>query len=193
MLIERQVTIRQIFTYLDRSYLMQTGAPSIKEAGVGNFRTYVCSDTKFHSKIMDGACDLLQDDRIRNGSSQDLFRDCVKMFHDLAIYTRDFEPRMLHVSQDYLKSWSEKQSTELDLPDYVDQATMLIERETARCDEFDLDASTRRALLTLLEFHLIERREEVLGVLSVNLSRDVTDALQCPESRSRICWTRTRR
>lgn len=143
---------------------MQVGSPSIYETAVGYFRKYIFASTNLRPKIIDGSCDLLQADRTGDESAQALFSESVKMFHDLAVYTNDFEPRMLHLSQDYIVAWSDKECTEKELPDYVDSATALIETEMARCSVYDLDATTRRALLTLLEHHLVERRESYLGM-----------------------------
>ena len=160
-----QVVVRQIFTYLDRSYLLQSSSPSIHETAIDCFRTYICADAALRPKIIDGACDLVQADRMGDQSSKVMFRESVDMFHALSIYSKDFEPRMLHLSQDYIVAWSEKECAEKDLPDYVRAAAQLIETEITRCNAFDLDATTRRALLTLLEHHIVERREAELSML----------------------------
>lgn len=86
------------------------------------------------------------------------------MLHDIAVYTQYFEPRMLDLSQDFISKWAERECTENELPAYVSKCFKLIEVELARCDTFQLDSTTRRALLTLLEYHLIEKRESVLGM-----------------------------
>lgn len=170
-----QVVIRQIFTYLDRSFLLQSSSPSIYETAIGCFRTYIFADAALRPKIIDGACDLVQADRMGDQSSQVMFKESVEMFHELSIYSKDFEPRMLHLSQDYIVAWSEKECADKDLPDYVRAATQLIETEMERCNAFDLDATTRRALLTLLEHHIVERREAELSMLKNMQSRCSAD------------------
>lgn len=85
------------------------------------------------------------------------------MMHDISVYTVHFEPRMLTLSQDFIAQWAQRESTANDLPEYVQRCFELIDVEVARCDTFALDSTTRRALLTLLEFHLIEKREDFLS------------------------------
>ena len=85
------------------------------------------------------------------------------MLHDLQVYSSDFEPCMLAKSQEYISAWADKECSERELPSYVAECVEIIKAETARCDGFDLDISTRRELLTLLEHHLIERKEGELS------------------------------
>ena len=86
------------------------------------------------------------------------------MFHELGVYTTDFEPHMLAASQTYVHDWSDKMITKEVLPDFVVSAVALMNQEMKRCDDFDLDRSTRNELLTLLEDHLIQRRAADLGM-----------------------------
>lgn len=81
------------------------------------------------------------------------------MFHDMQVYTHHFEPRMLEFSQTFVKEWADRESAEQSLPAYVKSALSLMKREIARVEVFRLDGSTKRDLLTLLEDHIISRKE----------------------------------
>lgn len=173
-----QDTVRAIFFYLDRSHLLQLHSPSLYDTAVALFRKHVFRDLATESKVIDGACELLLADRHGDSEESTLFGSAVKMFHDLQVYTSDFEPRMLAVSQAYVAKWSDDQCASKELPDYVDVAGELLKTEMDRCTAFDLDTTTRRSLLALLENHLIERKESELCKLSQRLSRCViTDFL----------------
>ncbi len=172
------MTIRSIFFYLDRSHLLQTSSPSIHDTAVTQFRTHIFGDPLLRTKIIDGTCDLLLADRKGSSLDHSLFRDAVKLFHDLAVYTTDFEPRMLHLSQDYISKWADRECSERVLADYVEECLEFIETEMKRCELFEFDATTRRALLTLLEHHLVERKEADLSKcfmrpISLSLSTQV--------------------
>lgn len=127
-----------------------------------NFRTYAFGDAALTGKAVEGACQLLLSDRTQNAPDPVLFKDAVALFHNLAVYTTEFEPRMLKLSQEYIASWADKECLERELPDYVPACDIFIDTEMARCDGFDLDATTRRALLSQLEEHLIVRKESDL-------------------------------
>lgn len=157
-----QTTIRSIFFYLDRSYLLQTQKPSINETAIAQFRTHVFGENSLQSKVIEGAYDLLLAERTGRNPESSLFKIAVRMFHDLGVYIDAIEPRILADSQKYIAEWSEEQSAVLKLPVYVDECVKLIDKEMERCDLFELDSTTRRALLTLLEHHLIEKREDYL-------------------------------
>ena len=78
-----------------------------------------------------------------------LLVDSVQMFHALAVYTKDFGPKVIGDSEEYLLLWAKKSSS-LDLPDYVDECHKLIESEAKRCDIYGLDRTTR----DILEAHI---------------------------------------
>lgn len=120
-------------------------------------------DEQLKPKIIEGAYQLLLADRTGTAGDRTLFEDAVKMFHDLQVYSSDFEPYMLTKSQEYIHAWSDKECSERELPSYVTEAVKFMDAEMGRCDQFALDTTTRRALLTLLEHHLIERKEAELS------------------------------
>ena len=91
-------------------------------------------------------------------------RNAIDCFHELVVYTEHFEPRLLEFSQNFMLTWSERAVQEKSLRDYVAASFDLIERERQRCVAFNLDSSTRRALMTLTEHYLIEQQVSFLGM-----------------------------
>ncbi|KAI9837297.1 MAG: hypothetical protein M1819_000371 [Sarea resinae] len=159
------ITIRSIFFYMDRSYLLHsTTYPSINDMGLIQFRTHIFSDTILKSKIVRGTCDLIDYDRrgVEDQLDPSTFRRAIGMFHDLAIYTKEFEPKMLSLSQTYFNNWAVEESESQSLAVYVEESHKLINREMTRCDLFNLDGTTRRELLNELEDILIDERKGFL-------------------------------
>ena len=153
---KRQLTtIRSIFYYMDRSYLLHAAnLPQIEELGTNLFRDQVFSNPSINPKILDGACALIAMDRTKNtGEAFDpkLFREAVSMFHGLYVYTSDFEPRLMKDSDAYFKEWASSNASRLKIGQYVQQAKDLFASESSRCDSFDLDKSTQRQLVTQME------------------------------------------
>ena len=158
-----QRIIQGICTYLDRAYLLHSSKPCINEMAVLLFCTHVFQEPSLKAKIVDGACRLIAKDRNGEDVDQSLFTAAMAMFHDLGVYTKDFEPRMLELSQNFIVYWAKKAVGSFTLPQYVLEVLHFMERETCRCDLFNLFSSTKRALITLLEHHLIDRQLSFLS------------------------------
>jgi hypothetical protein len=145
-----QNTIRSIFYYLDRSYLLRSPKePSLEELGIVLFRQYVFEEPKLMDKIIGGICDLLAADRqAKDGQigQANLFKDSIAMSQALSSYATIIEPKILGRSQEYFVDWQESHASSTDLALYVDAVNELTEKETERCRVYGLDSSTRREL-----------------------------------------------
>ena len=153
---KRQLTtVRSIFYYLDRSYLLHSvNLPQIDTLGTNLFRGQVFANSALKPKILDGACVVLQLDRARDPEEAfdpKLFREAISMFHGLCVYTNEFEPNFLEESASYFTRWASTNSPQLTLGKYISQTRALFDRETARCDSFTLDDSTKRQLVGQIE------------------------------------------
>ncbi|KAI4765462.1 Cullin-domain-containing protein [Aureobasidium sp. EXF-12344] len=155
-------TIRCIFYYMDRSYLLQTSRGSLQDVTIRIFRDNIFEDPTLKPGIIDGACDLISVDRSEKDLDRGRLKQAISMFHDLATYTTSFEPRMLAFSQQYVVQWADEKSAEKSLPAYVNDAANFMTKEIERCELFGLDQSTRRDLLALLEEHIIENKVDYL-------------------------------
>ncbi|KAL5115512.1 hypothetical protein ACEQ8H_006575 [Pleosporales sp. CAS-2024a] len=161
-----------IFCYLDRAYLLPRHE-SLRAIATDLFRTLLFAHAQLRPRIVDGACDLVAADRAAAAAlDSDMFSQTVAMFHDLHVYTTHFEPRLMELSQTFVMQWADREA-ERPLPEYVQSAKSLMDRELARVSTFGLPNTTRRDLLTLLEDHLISRKKSRL----VNQD-DLADLLQ---------------
>jgi cullin-4 len=91
-----------------------------------------------------------------------MFSKTVNMFHEMQVYTGHFEPRLMEISQEYVVKWADAESAKKSLPEYVRSARALMDREMKRVEMFSLPNTTKRELLTLLEDHLISKKESRL-------------------------------
>jgi len=148
------------------------------------FRKHIFSDPVLNQKFIQGICDMISLDREREMGCQFdhvLFKEAVAMFHALAVYTKHFEPKMLAESQGYFKWWSDDKVTNLDLPKYVQASHALLQSEFKRCEEFGLEASTRRSLQKQIETFLIDDRTGYLtdkDQVAYLMSENAFDALK---------------
>jgi len=156
----RQKYLDWIFCYLDRAYLLPRHE-SLREISVDLFRSIIFAHSKLNPRIVDGACDLVAADRAGGELESDMFAKTVNMFHDMQVYTKHFEPRLMEVSQEYVVKWADEEA-EKPLPEYVKSGRALMDREMARVARFGLPNTTKRDLLMLLEDHLISRKEQRL-------------------------------
>lgn len=155
-------TVRAIFFYLDRSYLLHSALlPSLQEMGTNEFRTHIFSSSQLKGKILKGACDLVSADRRDDHQALDepLFRDVIMMFHSLAIYTKLFEPRLIADSEQYFLDWTKQAVSTNDLAGYVHMCGKLMHEELHRCDAYGLDQTTKKGLETYLEDILVDQQQ----------------------------------
>ena len=193
---EQMVTIRAIYFFLDRSYLLSSSKPTLSEFTPQLFREIIFHNSMLRDHIIEGACALVAADRTRpegfSKSDESLFKQAVDMFHELSTYTASFEPRFLGLTQQYIAEWSDEMIMEKSVSEYVALADQTIAKEMRRCEDFALDSTTRRDLLALLEDHLIQRKETDLteyealaSMLDNNATSDIT-ALYSLLSRRRL-------
>ncbi|KAH0562716.1 hypothetical protein GP486_002621, partial [Trichoglossum hirsutum] len=158
------MTIRSIFFYMDRSYLLSSADASINDMGVAQFRIFIVSDTTLKGKVLRGMTNLFQYDRDNEQESLNttLLSASVAMIHELGIYTVDFEPKFIASSQVYYSQLADSDGQSENLARYLEDTEKRFEKEVARCDFFRLDTSTKRDLVVVLEEVLVRERIELL-------------------------------
>lgn len=168
-----QIAIRAIFSYLDRSYLLNTkDAVQLEDQGINQFRHTIFSKSKARGKSLGyrsitGMCDLVEDDRTGPSDLFDpvLLRNSILMVHIFGVYVKTFEPELLRISDTYFETFARERSTS-PMPDYIAACDRLLAKEGLRCDTYNFDSTTKRSLLEKAQFTLIEQCSRVL--LSTN-------------------------
>lgn len=157
--------IRSIFFYLDRSYLLS--APNLQtiwETGLSLFRTHIASDDKISPRFLRGIFSLFEKDRQSQGEviNITLLLSCIRMISNLSLYSSDFEPKFINVSREYFSRLAENISQSKNLAGYLEECMNQLEGETRRCDKFQLDLSTKREIVSVLEEVMVKKKMPVL-------------------------------
>ncbi|KAI0603283.1 Cullin [Biscogniauxia sp. FL1348] len=185
--IAQSTTIRSVFSYLDRSYLLNNkDLQQINDMAITLFRrmAFVTSQSTASnpgSRSLAGMCDLVEYDR-RGDTRFDaaLLRDSISMLHVLNIYGKSFEPRFLKASATYFQEFAEEQSS-ASLKSYISACERLLNREDYRCNAYNFDSTTKRQLLTEAHFTLIDNYSEKLldsGSISKILDENAVDSMK---------------
>ncbi|KAI9851518.1 MAG: hypothetical protein M1838_003472 [Thelocarpon superellum] len=155
------LTIRSIFFYMDRAYLLSSRTePTIHDMAVAQFRVHVFAHPVLRPHILDGICDLVHVERTAPRATTDasLLRQASDMVHELLVYGTDLEDRLLRTSAGYYEDWGQEKTSSLNLGEYAEACETLIRDEVTRCTLFNFDASTRREMVGMLEECLVQRR-----------------------------------
>ena len=170
------MTVRSVFFYLDRSYLISSDEPTLEDMCRSQFRHYVLYQDGLKTVVLRAVCNLVDDARngARDPSHESTLRDAIRMTHDLVVYTADLEPALLMASTLYFQRWADEESSTRGLASYVERCGRLTEGEKTRCDLFAFDGSTRRELLAALEDQVLRRKIDFL--VDVDQLSNVLDA-----------------
>lgn len=136
-----QAIIRSTFSYLDRSFLLNSKElPQINDMAINLFRKMIFASFKgptgsvsMGPTVLTGMCDLVAHDR-RDDVRFDapLLRDSISMLHVLNIYGKLFEPQFLESSKMYFEEFAEEQSASSSLKSYIAACERLLAAEDTR-------------------------------------------------------------
>lgn len=156
--------IRSIFYFLDRSYLLHSGMPSIYLMGIEKFRSLVFENPITRRGVLQGVYDLVKLERKQKAKPEDsrVLGHAISMFHVLKVYNQHFEPGFLSESQDFYADWAEQAAASTDLANYVAMCNQFIIQEMAHSDTWALDPATKKQLEMYLEDILVLGQESRL-------------------------------
>ncbi|KAI0448016.1 ubiquitin ligase subunit CulD [Xylaria telfairii] len=183
----QSTTIRSVFSYLDRSFLLNhKDFQQINDMAIALFRKMAFVSVQASSlgpgaKALAGMCELIDYDR-RGDSQFDpvLLRDSISMLHVLNIYAKSFEPRFLQASSAYLHGFAEELRT-TSLKSYISACEKLLAREDYRCNAFNFDSTTKRQLMDEAHLVLINNYSEKLldsGSISKILDENSVESMK---------------
>ena len=151
-------TIHKIFYYLDRSYILRAGLPSVSETGMRKFQTEVLDHDVLRENVLHGIRDLMLTQRKATEPVREvlLLERAVRMFHTLGEYGNILEPSVLAESQRFYTDWADQTAASTDLAAYAEMCDRIILREMEFAGQWALDLSTAKQLETYLEDVLID-------------------------------------
>jgi len=153
----QMLTVRSIFLYLDRTYVIQTqGVASLWDMGLGLFRSHLAQHAEVERKTVEGLLSLVESERSGETVNRALLKNLLRMFSSLGIYAESFEKSFLQQTQGFYHGEGARYMEQTDVPDYLVHCEQRLREETDRCHEY-LDASTRKPLIAIVEAELLQR------------------------------------
>ncbi|CCF36798.1 Cullin family protein [Colletotrichum higginsianum] len=168
--------IRSTFSYLDRTFLLKNKSyPSINDMTISQFKRMAFpsrDDPDGQSpggRALRGLYDLISYDRLGDERFEaTLLKDSIMMLHVFNIYTKYFEPRFIGLSERYFEDFAEERSAS-SLKDYILACERLLKREDYRCNEYNLDSTTKKQLLDAAHGILVKNyADKLLNVDSLS-------------------------
>ncbi|KAH6565116.1 hypothetical protein BASA61_009673 [Batrachochytrium salamandrivorans] len=178
---QQMISIRSIFLYLDRTFVLQTPAlKSIWNMSMDLFRDYILENPDVQQRVVQGLIQQTNRERHSEQISRPLLRSLVRMMIDLNIYIRIFETPFLENTRMFYRTYSKNIVDCLDgaassavggsiscansVSAYLIQVTDRLEQEASRCapGEGYLDPVTRKKLVLTLEDELIRNHATTL-------------------------------
>ncbi|KAK9823559.1 hypothetical protein WJX72_003747 [[Myrmecia] bisecta] len=153
----QMLTIRSIFLYLDRTYVISTtGVRSLFEMGLQLFRTHLASHPQVERKTVQGLLQLIKAERQGETVDRTLLKHLLRMFTSLNIYADGFEQPFLEQTAQFYAAEGIQYMQETDVADYLLHSEKRLGEEYERCQQY-LDSSTRKALVHAVERQLLEK------------------------------------
>ena len=171
------ILIRNIFLYLDRTYLMHSpGQECLWETGLELFRETIMEQSDIKSNVLKQIQVLLQGDRNGEQIQKHVLQSLIRMSKDLSIYFTYFESWIVDCTRVYYKELSCKMMNEFTLQkkgsmiaNYISIVFDRLESEKLRCDgSFGyLDSCTCPKLISVIDREMIH--EHLNGIISSSM------------------------
>ncbi|KAK6350138.1 hypothetical protein TWF696_006384 [Orbilia brochopaga] len=166
---DRLNVITKLFFYFNQAYLYPDppNKKQIMDMGQQLFSTHIITHPDYKAKFLSGICQLYTRDRKgqTDVDNTNLLIASIRILSTLGLYNRLFEPRFLDVSEGYYSLLAQEETATADVAKYAKECAAQLKAEVARIDKFNLEMSTRRSLIAMIE------KEMILHHLS-----DLTDA-----------------
>ncbi|MEW5312866.1 MAG: hypothetical protein WDW38_004466 [Sanguina aurantia] len=153
----QMLTIRLIFLYLDRTYVITTtGVRSLFDMGLALFRQHLATHLEVQARCVEGLLLLISKERDGEAVERAPLSSLLRMLHNIGVYADTFQRPFLEVTTRYYQAEGDRLMQELDVPQYLKHCEVRIAEEYERCGAY-LDAATRKPLLAALESTLVAR------------------------------------
>ncbi len=149
---DTMTSIRSIFLYLDRSYVMQNSAcVSIWDMGIELFRKHFVS-VSLADRTVEGILKIIESQRVGQGVDKDILRALLRMLSSLGLYTEQFEPLFLAHTKAFFRTEGEKLIGPggLNVQEFLGQVDRRLTEAAEQIMSY-LEPSTRGPLVTAIE------------------------------------------
>ncbi|CAG0921051.1 unnamed protein product [Notodromas monacha] len=170
---QQMMMIRQIFLFLDRTYILQTpGVVSIWDLGLDLFREHIVKHSRVESRTSDGILSKIERERKGESIDRNLLRSLLRMLSDLQIYQESFEKKFLVATGDLYSEEGKELVERLDVVEYLAHVNRRLQEEDQRVLHY-LDMTTKKALTSCVEKMLIS--DHVPNLLAKGLDKLLED------------------
>ncbi|KAJ0098298.1 hypothetical protein Patl1_22191 [Pistacia atlantica] len=149
--------IRNIFMYMDRTFIPSTHKTPVHELGLNLWRDVVINSSKIQTRLQDTLLELVRRERSGEVINRGLMRNITKMLMDLgsAVYQDDFEKHFLEVSADFYRLESLEFIESCDCGEYLKKAERRLNEEIERVSHY-LDVKSESKITNMAEREMIE-------------------------------------
>mmetsp|Transcript_1741 Transcript_1741/g.2670 ORF Transcript_1741/g.2670 Transcript_1741/m.2670 type:complete len:801 (+) Transcript_1741:58-2460(+) len=152
----QMLTIRSIFLYLDRTYVIQTAnIKSLWDMGLQLFRRHLGDCPEVERKTVSGLLAMIEKERSGETVDRSLLKNILRMFTALSMYGDSFEKPFLEATTSFYSVEGIRYMQQTDVPDYLKHVEQRLHEETERVLHY-LDPSTRKALITVVETQMLK-------------------------------------
>ncbi|KAF3908568.1 Cullin-4A [Orbilia brochopaga] len=155
---DRLRIIQVLFFYFNQAYLYPApDKDQIMDMGLQLFSTHIITDSDYKTKFLSGVFELYTRDRKgqTDVDNTNLLIDSIRILSTLGLYTKLFEPRFIDVSENYYRLLAQEETETDDVAKYAKECAAQIKGEIARAERFNLETTTRRDLITIIEKEMI--------------------------------------
>lgn len=163
----QMIMIRNIFLYLDRTYVLQKpSVMSIWEMGLDLFRSHVVVNSVIQKTTVEGLLMLIEKERNGETVDRSLLKSLLRMLSDLQIYEDAFEEKFMLATKQLYQSEGQRKMQELEVPDYLLHVEKRLSEEVERLLHY-LDPVTKHQLIYTVEKQLLS--DHLTGILQKGL------------------------
>eukprot|EP00891_Asterochloris_glomerata_P003718 jgi/Astpho2/3718/fgenesh1_pm.00060_%23_12_t len=153
----QMLTVRSIFLYLDRTYVISTtGIKSLFEMGLHLFRLHLATHPEVERKTTQGILALIAADRSGEAVDASLLAHLLRMYTHLGIYAEAFQGPLLEQTRSFYALEGVQVMQDLDTPEYLLHCERRLAEEFERCQNY-LDVSSRKHLIHTVEQELLQK------------------------------------
>merc|ERR1712137_109294 len=146
--------IRDIFLYLDRTYVFQTPERSLWEMGCTLFRSQVMANEELTQKLLEAILLLLERDRNNETIERSQLQNILRMLISLKLYEGSFESHILQETGDHYRRESHAKLEEHTLSFYLEYVSSSLRQERERAQLF-LHPNTLLKVMEIVEREII--------------------------------------
>ncbi|KAF0973699.1 hypothetical protein FDP41_007086 [Naegleria fowleri] len=158
---EQLKSIRSIFLYLERSYVVSLPDKTIWDMGLKIYRECLKNNEQVGKKIISGILYLIQQERNGESIDRSIVQRLVRMLMALQLYEDYFEKSFLEETRDFYSADGLTHVDTLNPPEYLLYVETRLRQESERVNNY-LSKTTKRPLIQITEHELIKKHAKTI-------------------------------